>query len=122
MAPGSSSSRNGSSSPSSHVHNSSNRTQVGPLGACDGRPEEQQRQQQQSQEGSVSAGGYNPGNQQPVEEEVDGVDGVEGGGGLVMELQHKVMGGEQQQGTIIRMDAGGRWCWGGEGFPPFAPD
>ena len=42
--------------------------QVGPLSSCDDRPGEQQRQQQRSQEGSVSAGGYNPGNQQPEQD------------------------------------------------------
>ena len=44
-------------------------------------------------------------------------DGVKESGGLVV-------GVEQQSGGGTNMDtkAGGRWNWGGEGFPPFAPD
>ena len=51
---------------------------MGLLRACDDRTQKQQRQRQRSQEGSVSAGGDNPGNQQPVQDGVDGVKKVKG--------------------------------------------
>ena len=50
-------------------------------------------------------------------EEVERVGGMKESGGLVV-------GVEQQGGGGANMDtdAGGCWSWGGEGFPPFAPD
>ena len=117
--------------------------QVGPLGACDNRPEEQQQQQQSEvveQLGHDVVGVELHESEVVVELGDDGGIRVEqpeflelgdGGGvlveraglvALVMEVQHEVMEAEQQGGTLTRMDAGGRWCWGGEGFPPFAPD
>ena len=81
---------------------------MGPLRDSYDPIEAQQRQRQQSQEGSFSAGEFNPGTQQPAQDGVDGeeevegvervaeverVDGVNESGGVVVGVEQQCRGG-----------------------------
>ena len=121
------------SSPSSHVCRSVSRTKcVGYALAVIAPKRNSNGRGTKSQEGSVSAGGDNPGNQRPVQDgmdrvqevkgvkrvkEVRWVDGAKSSEGLVMGVEQQGGGGAN-----LGTDAGRRRNWGGEGFPAFAPE